>query len=127
MKYKKKYYNIKTKTTDGLVFDSQREALRWEHLLLLQKAGEISDLQRQVNYELLPNQYETYERFGKDGKRLKDGTRLVERKVEYIADFVYTTRSGETIVEDAKGIKTKDYIIKRKLMYAVHGIKIKEV
>ena len=127
MKYKQKYYNIKTKTTDGLVFDSHREALRWEHLLLLQKAGEISDLQRQVNYELLPNQYETYERFGKDGKRLKDGTRLVERKVEYIADFVYTTRSGETIVEDAKGIKTKDYIIKRKLMYAVHGIKIKEV
>ena len=47
-----KYYNIKTKTTDGLVFDSYKEARRWEQLLLLQKAGEITELQRQVSYEL---------------------------------------------------------------------------
>lgn len=129
MKYKRKYYNIKTKTSDGLVFDSQKEAMRWEQLLLLQKAGEITNLQRQVTYELIPNQYETYERYSKkDGKRLKDGTRLVERKVDYIADFVYTdVKTGENIVEDTKGVKTKDYIIKRKLMSAVHGIRVKEV
>lgn len=97
-------------------------------MLLLQKAGKITSLQRQVTYELLPNQYETYERYSKKGARLKDGTRLVERKVDYVADFVYTiVETGENIVEDTKGVKTKDYIIKRKLMYAIHGIRIHEV
>ena len=128
MRYKNKYYNTKTKTSDGNVFDSGKEARRWEQLLLLAKAGEITNLRRQVKYELLPNQYETYERYSKRGERLKDGERLVARKVEYVADFVYTiVKTGETIVEDTKGVKTKDYIIKRKLMYAVHSIKIKEV
>lgn len=128
MRYKNKYYNKKTTASDGNVFDSVKEARRWEQLLLLQKAGKINSLQRQVAYELLPNQYETYERYSKSGKRLKDGTRLVERKVEYVADFVYTDAEiGMLIVEDTKGVKTKDYIIKRKLLYAVHGIKIKEV
>ena len=97
---------------------------------MLQKAGKITSLQRQVTYELLPNQYETYERYSKKGVRLKDGTKLVERKIEYVADFVYTdTETGENIVEDTKSIatRTKDYIIKRKLMYAIHGIKIKEI
>jgi hypothetical protein len=105
-----------------------KEARRYEQLLLLQKAGKITSLQRQVPYELLPNQYETYQRFSKKGERLKDGTKLVERKVEYVADFVYTdTETGENIVEDAKGVRTKEYIIKRKLMYAIHGIRIHEV
>ncbi len=122
-----KYYNIKTKTLDGLVFDSYKEASRWEQLRLLERAGKISNLERQVTYELLPHQYESYERYSKTGKRLPDGKRLIERKVEYIADFVYTDEKGERIVEDAKGIKTKDYILKRKLMLLVHGIKIREV
>lgn len=128
MRIKNKYYNVKTKTTDGLIFDSTKEARRWEQLLLLQKAGKITELQRQVAYELMPAQYETYPRYSKKGDRLKDGRRLLERKVEYIADFCYTdTETGENIVEDAKGMRTKDYIIKRKLMLAVHGIRIKEV
>ena len=130
MRYKSKYYSIKTRASDGIVFDSTKEARRWEQLLLLQKAGKITSLQRQVTYELLPNQYETYERYSKKGVRLKDGTKLVERKIEYVADFVYTdTETGENIVEDTKSIatRTKDYIIKRKLMYAIHGIKIKEI
>ena len=128
MNFKSKYYNKKTKASDGTIFDSGKEARRWEQLLLLQKAGKITSLQRQVPYELIPNQYETYERYSKKGERLKDGTKLVERKVEYVADFVYTdAETGETIVEDTKGVKTKDYIIKRKLMRAVHGIKIREV
>ena len=108
-------------------FDSQKEAQRWEQLLLLQKAGEITELRRQVPYALLPNQYEFYERYSKTGKRLKNGHRLIEKKVSYIADFVYTTKTGANIVEDTKGYKTKDYVLKRKLMYAVHGIKIKEI
>ena len=128
MTYKSKYYNVKTRAVDGTVFDSHKEARRWQELLLLQKAGEITDLRRQVEYELIPAQYETYERYGKDGKRLKDGERLLERKVTYVADFVYTiAETGENIVEDAKGVRTKDYILKRKLMLAVHSIRVKEV
>lgn len=128
MKYNRKYYNIKTRTSDGIVFDSHKEASRWEQLLLLQKAGKIVELKRQVKYELIPAQYETYERISKTGKRLKDGKRLVERKVEYIADFVYhDVDTGELIVEDTKGVKTKDYIIKRKLMLLIHGIRVREV
>ena len=128
MTYKSKYYNIKTRALDGSVFDSNKEARRWDELILLQRAGQITDLRRQVAYELIPAQYETYERYGKDGKRLKDGVRLLERKVEYVADFVYTiTDTGQNIVEDTKGVRTKDYILKRKLMLAVHGIRIREV
>jgi hypothetical protein len=105
-----------------------KEAHRWEQLLLLQKAGKIVELQRQVAYELLPAQYETYERYSKKGDRLKDGQRLLERKVEYIADFVYhDAETGELIVEDTKGVRTKDYILKRKLLLLVHGIKIREI
>ena len=128
MKYNSKYYNIKTRASDGIVFDSHKEARRWEQLLLLQKAGKIVELQRQVAYELIPAQYETYPRYSKKGDRIKDGQRLLERKVEYVADFVYTdAETGETIVEDAKGMRTKEYILKRKLMLAVHSIRIKEV
>ena len=127
-KNKNKYYNCKTKSSDGIVFDSHKEASRWEQLRILERAGEITELQRQVKYEIIPAQYETYERYSKRGERLKDGERLVERNAEYVADFVYTiTKTGETIVEDAKGFRTKDYILKRKLMLLVHGIRIKEV
>lgn len=127
MNYKSKYYSIKTRALDGTVFDSLKEARRWDELLLLQRAGKITDLQRQVKYELIPDQYQTYERYGKKGQRLKDGARCLERKVEYVADFVYTiAETGENVVEDSKGMRTKDYIIKRKLMLAVHGIRIKE-
>ena len=130
--YKNKYYNIKTKTSDGVVFDSQKEARRWEQLLLLLKAGKIVELRRQVAYELIPAQYETYPRYSKRGEKLKDGQRLLERKAEYVADFVYTdAETGETIVEDVKGCKKgagyELFVIKRKLMLAVHSIKIKEV
>jgi hypothetical protein len=122
-----KYYNIKTRTSDGLVFDSSKEARRWEQLLLLQRAGKIVELQRQVTYELIPAQYETYPRFSKKGERLKDGQKLLERAVNYVADFVYTdAETGENIVEDAKGVRTEAYKIKRKLMLAVHSIRIKE-
>ena len=126
--YKNKYYNIKTRASDGTVLDSVREARRYEELLILQRAGKITDLQRQVRYELIPAQYETYERFSKSGERLKDGKRLLERGVDYVADFVYKdVESGNIIVEDAKGFKTKEYTIKRKLLLSVHNIRIKEV
>ena len=125
----KKYHNIKTKTFDGIEFDSRKEARRWNELKLLERAKEISNLQRQVKYVLIPAQYETIERYSKDGKRLKDGTRLVERETSYVADFVYLdTKTGKTVVEDVKSEitrKNKEFVIKRKLMLWVHNIKIK--
>lgn len=108
-----KYHNVKTMTSDGIEHDSQAEAKRWIQLKLLERAGEIKDLQRQVKYVLIPSQ--------------KEGKKSVERECSYIADFVYTDKQGNTVVEDTKGFKTKDYIIKRKLMLWVHKIKLKEV
>lgn len=121
-----KYHNLKTRVSNGQIADSRKEARRYEELLLLQRAGKISDLRTQVPYELIPAQYETYERYGKNGNRLKDGIKLVERAVNYVADFVYI-EDGKTIVEDTKGVRTPDYIIKRKLMLHIHGIRIQEV
>ena len=119
-----KYKSHKTEV-DGIVFDSRKEARRWKELRLLEDEGHIADLQRQVRFELVPVQREP-DRRGSKGGLIKG--KVLERKVEYVADFVYTdTETGEMVVEDTKGIKTKDYIIKRKLMLFVHNIKIREI
>lgn len=120
-----KYYNKKCEI-NGIVFDSRKEARRYQELLLLQRAGVIKSLQRQVKYVLIPAQYESYERYGKNGQELTPGKKLVERECAYVADFVYE-EDGKTVIEDTKGMKTKDYIIKRKLMLFVHGIRVREV
>ena len=122
---KNKYHSRKI-SRDGLTFDSLKEYRRYCELALLEKAGHITDLKLQVPFELLPAQYETFERYGKKGQRLKDGSRCIEKAVIYRADFVYK-ENGKTIIEDTKGFKTKDYILKRKMMLYFHGIKIKEV
>ena len=126
---KSKYFNKKTISLDGSVFDSRKEARRWGELSLLLRAGKITDLDRQVKFELIPAQYETYERYGKNGQRLKDGTRLVERAAIYTADFVYTDENGVRVIEDTKSqaTRTEAYILRRKLMYARYKIKIREV
>ena len=124
-----KYGNRKTRTSDGILHDSRKEALRWQQLLLLERAGEITDLKRQVEFILIPDQREpsteVYQKGEKKGMP-KEG-KLLERKVVYVADFVYYDKSGMGVVEDTKGVKTKDYIIKRKLMLHIHNIKIKEI
>ena len=102
-----KYNNTKIRV-DGRLFDSKAEAARWQELQLLERAGEITELERQVEYELVPKQ-------------------KGERAVKYIADFRYIDHDGKTVVEDTKGVKTPVYILKRKLMLRVHGIKIREV
>ena len=107
----------------GIRFDSKREAKRYFELRLLEQAGEISNLQRQVKYELIPKQIERVQQT--DAQNPK--TRVIERSCTYIADFVYVDKQGNTIVEDTKGVRTKEYRIKKKLMLYVHGIKIKEV
>ena len=120
-----KYQAIKT-CVNGIEFDSRKEARRYQELLLLERAGAIRNLRRQVKYILIPAQYESYERYGKNGKKLKDGKRLLEKECAYLADFVYE-ENGKEIVEDTKGVKTKDYIIKRKLLLFMHRIRVKEV
>jgi len=119
-------YKSRKITVGGITFDSKREAKRYQELYFQQRAGEISCLELQRRFELIPAQYEVFPRYGKKGQRLKDGRRCVEKSVVYVADFTYR-RNGEMVVEDAKGMRTKDYIIKRKLMLYVHGIRIKEV
>ena len=122
--YGNKYQNKKTEV-DGIVFDSFHEARRFKKLKLMEKAGEIYDLQLQVKFELIPTQREA-DTIGKRGA-VKKG-KVIERPVFYIADFVYyKTGSNEKIIEDTKGFKTKEYIIKRKLMLYIHGIRIREV
>lgn len=96
----------KNKPKDG--YASKKEANRAAMLKLMQLAGDISDLREQVEYELIPKQ---------------DG----ERAVKYRADFVYKDRHGILVAEDVKGFRTDSYIIKRKLMLFVHGVKITEV
>lgn len=121
-----KYGNRKV-TVDGISFDSKKEARRYTDLMLLARAGEISNLERQVKFVLVPAQYEVVERYGKDGRRLRDAKKLIERECAYIADFTYTDSSGKYVVEDTKGMRTKDYIIKRKLMLHRYGIRVREV
>ncbi len=110
---KSKYHNKKV-MIDGIKFDSKKEANRYQELKLMQRAGIISDLQRQVKYVLIPSQK------GDDG-------RVVERPCTYIADFVYVDENGKKVVEDTKGYRTSDYKIKRKLMLYTHGVKINEI
>lgn len=121
----RKYKNRKV-IVNGIKFDSKKEAKRYQELSLLEKAGAISDLQMQVKFLLIPAQYEIVERYGKKGQRLQSGTKCIEKECSYYADFVYN-QGNKTIVEDTKGFKTPEYIIKRKLMLFKYGIKIKEV
>lgn len=127
MRYGNKYGNKKIMTSDG-TFDSRKEYFRFKELSLLERAGAIQNLKRQVKYVLIPAQYEpsteVYKRGEKKGQP-KPG-KMIEKECAYIADFVFE-ENGKTVVEDTKGFKTKDYIIKRKLMLYIHGIRINEV
>lgn len=117
-------YHSKKITVDGITFDSKKEAARYQELCLMQKAGEIRDLRHQVKFGLIPAQREVV--WNEKTKRYQDG-KVIEREVSYVADFVYVNRLGYMVVEDVKGVKTKDYIIKRKLMLYFHRIRIQEV
>lgn len=108
-------YGNKKWQLDGKTFDSQREARRYQELRWLLRTGVITDLQRQVPFELIPSQ--------------RVGGKVVERPVKYVADFVYTTEDGLQVVEDVKSpaTRTPQYIIKRKLMLQKFGIRVREV
>lgn len=107
-----KYGNEKC-TLNGAQFDSKAERKRWAELRLLAKAGYVSNVRRQVPFELIPQQ------------RLANGRVL--RSCVYVADFLYRDeREGREVVEDVKGAVTPEFRIKRKLMLFVHGIEIRE-
>lgn len=111
-----KYRNTKCEH-EGIKFDSEKERSRWFHLIQLQAAGKIRDLQLQVPFILT------------ERKRRDDGK--WERASKYVADFVYfDVEMGKQIVEDVKSEatrKNRTYIQKRKQMLDKHGITIKEV
>lgn len=105
-----KYRNIKVATFYG-EFDSLKEHRRYLILLSMERKGQITDLKCQVPFELIPTQH---------------GQFRTERPVKYIADFAYH-KNGKMVVEDVKGYRTPEYVIKRKLMLWVHGIEVVEV
>lgn len=120
----RKYHNRRVEY-EGIVFDSLKEKRRYCQLQLMEKQGIISDLRLQVPYELLPAIYE--DEIVKLKTKTKVVKRCVQKSVKYVADFVYKDRYEYEIVEDVKGQRTKEYILKKKMMRALLGITITEV
>jgi len=99
-------YNSKITYVGDIKFHSKKEAIRYQELLLMIVADEIKDLRLQVKYSLDVN-----------------GVHICN----YISDFVYYDfKFNKEIVEDSKGMRTKEYKLKAKLMKACHGIEIFE-
>ena len=98
-----KYRNKKV-IVDGKEFDSNKEGNRYKELRLLERAGEISNLELQPRFLL-------QDKFKKNGKTY--------RKIEYVADFKYI-ENGKTIVEDVKGMQTDVFKIKHKIFEKVY-------
>ena len=119
---KNKYRNSKVKLEDGTVFDSRKEFNRYLELVQMQQDGLITDLRCQHVINLIPKQKLDKPRISKGGRKV-----LHEQAVDYIADFTYKDVTGNLVVEDTKGFKTKDYILKRKLLKYIHGIEISEI
>lgn len=117
-----KYAAQKAVCSQGHYHDSKAEARRCNELHLLQKAGEITQLEIQKSFLLIPNQYKIYtleEKYKSGEKKGQHKTKRVcdEKSVVYKADFVYYDRRiKKNVIEDCKGMRTKDYIIKRKLV-----------
>jgi hypothetical protein len=108
-----KYRSTPT-TIDGQNYRSKREAGRHQALLLLQRAGKIAGLVREVPFVLAP-------------KVKIEGEDRARPALRYVADFVYSTAEGVTVVEDAKGFRTPVYRVKKHLMKTVHGVDVLEV
>ena len=101
-----KFKNI-PKRVDGILFQSTKEARRYTELKTLQQAGVITDLETQPKYRLDVN-----------------GVHITN----YFADFRYFDKERQQqVVEDVKGIRTQIYILKSRLMEAIHAIEVEEV
>lgn len=109
---KKSKYHAQKTVLDGIKFDSKKEANRYAELKLMERAGLIKGLQRQVRFELIPA-------FDVGGKHYRPTT--------YVADFVYTDmKSGKQVVEDCKGFRTDIYRLKAKMFAHKFGVSILE-
>lgn len=109
----KNKYNARKTTIDGVIFDSSREAKRWQELKLLEKSGQIKDLKRQVYFVIA------------DSVRLSGEARR-KPALRYVVDFVYMEAdSRKYIHEDAKGFETPESRMKRHLMMYRHGIDVR--
>ena len=115
-------YHARRIRADGQTFDSRKEFKRYRELQILEAAGLIADLRRQVAFELIPAQREPDITGPRGGKR---PGKVIERPCRYIADFVYR-QDGKTVVEGCKGVRTPEYTIKRKLMLWRYQIRILE-
>ena len=120
-----KYHNHKIER-DGEKYDSTKEYRRWCELKIMERAGMIHGLTRQKKFVLIPAQRKP-DTVGKRGGKHKG--KLIEREVAYYADYSYYDKDGNEVVEDVKSpaTRTKDYIVKRKMMLYVHGIRIREI
>lgn len=127
-----KYNARKITAPDGQIFDSTKEHRRYCELQILERAGRITNLRRQVTYELIPVQRAECTDVYKAGpqKGLPKPGAVIEHATRYVADFVYCDQFGNTVVEDTKGYRQGAaydlFVIKRKLMLYVHGIRVKE-
>lgn len=122
----KKYNNTKVEY-DGIKFDSKKEMQRYLVLKTAEENGLISNLQLQVRFELIPAVREEYIEHLKTKDKVK--TRTLQLPITYTCDFMYD-KEGETIIEDIKAspkMLPKEYTLKKKMMFALKGIKIKEV
>ncbi|MEQ6474187.1 DUF1064 domain-containing protein [Comamonas sp. wu1-DMT] len=108
-----KYGNRKITAADGGKFDSLAEFNRWAHLQMLQRGGHISDLRRQVVFEMVPSV-----KFA--------GAARARPAIRYIADFVYLEQ-GIEVIEDVKGVETPEFRIKRHLMKALLGREVRVI
>lgn len=122
----KKYNNTKVEY-DGIKFDSKKEMQRYLVLKTAEENGLISNLQLQVRFELIPAVKEEYIEHLKTKDKIK--TRTLQLPITYTCDFQYI-KDGETIIEDIKAspkMLPKEYTLKKKMMFALKGVKIKEV
>ena len=122
----KKYNNTKVEV-NGLKFDSKKEYQRYLVLKEAEDKGVITDLRTQVKFELIPAVVEEYVEHLKTKDKIK--TRTLQRAITYTADACYY-KDGEYVVEDCKispKVKPEKYVLKAKMMFALKGIRIKEV
>lgn len=111
----KNKYRAQPVTVDGIRFDSKAEARRYSALKLLEKAGEISELELQPVFPLAI-----------DGKPVLIRSQGYPngRQAKYIGDFRYLDRSGARVTEDVKGVDTPESRLKRAIVEAQYGIRI---
>ena len=113
MQKKKPKYGAKKVEVDGIRFDSKKEARKYEELKLMKRAGVIKDFELQPEFELQP--------------KFADTEGNYYQPIKYRADFKVYYPNGDTVIIDTKGYRTKDYLLKRKmLLYKYPGIKFIE-